>query len=313
VIGLKMSSSSRHAWEHYDAPWGQEGYADTAWDDSASESEGEISRPEAGDRLADFLVQLRTGGRISAKQACLLAHWAAAAGAEGPCAEFGVGPGRDSGAYAKRMDRYLRVESDGPCFYMLEVPGHDKAQASRVLHRLEAVPPHERLAAELQEDPGISARLRASIARGEWPPAYTDHPVVRAAAPGAVLPLALYLDGVPYSKSDGFLAFWVYNLLTMRRHLVAVLRKSFGCTCGCKRWCSLYPIFDFLRWSLTALACGRHPEGRHDGGPWRAEDAARAEVAGSPLTPGVVVALKGDWSEFALTLGFPTWAHAAHP
>lgn len=307
-----MATSSRHAWEHYDSAWASAGYSAGTWDDSASENE-EVSAEEAGERLADLLVRLRTGGVLSAKQACLIAHWAAGAGAAGPCRDFAVPPGQQSGQYARKMDRYLRLDADGPSFYMIDVPGQDKSQASRVVHRLEAVPAHEALAEELAADPDVLPRLQASVARRDWPQSYTEHPVVREAPPGSVLPLALYLDGVPFSKSDGFLAFWVYNLLTMQRHLVAVLRKSFACTCGCKRWCSLHPIFLFLRWTLSALARGEYPAGRHDGTPWRAEDAKRAEAAGRPLPRGVVVALKGDWAEFALTLGFPTWAHNAHP
>ena len=182
-----------------------------------------------------------------------------------------------------------------------------------MLHRLEACPAHELLAQELAENPQILRDLRESVERGDWPPSYTEHPVVRSAPAGTVLPLAVYLDGVPFSKSDGFLAFWVYNLLTMRRHLVAVLRKSFACTCGCKRWCSLHPIFSFLHWTLAALAHGAFPQTRHDGGAWRREDAHRAAAAGAPLPKAAAVALKGDWAEFALALGFPTWSHAAHP
>ena len=125
--------------------------------------------------------------------------------------------------------------------------------------------------------------------------------------------LALYIDGVPYSRHDGFLGFWVYNLITWKRHLAVVLRKSQMCACGCRKWCSLWPVFRFLQWSLRALADGRWPAARHDAAPWAAEDATRAALAGSPLPRGALVLLKGDWSEVCLTLGVPTWSSTTHP
>lgn len=309
-----MAAASRrpHAWEEY-GPL-DEGYQDRAnrpWDDSGSE-DGEPSPEEAGEELAALLIKLRLQGSLSAKQACVLAYWAAAAGAVGPCKEFGCKPDLQTGQFQRRLDKYLAVSEDDKSFYMVDVPGHDKAEASRTCHRLETVPPHEALAAEVAETPGVLQQAAATQA--EWSQTYRDHPVVLAAPEGApVLPLALYIDGVPYSKRDGFLGFWVYNLITCKRHLVAILRKSQMCVCGCRRWCSLWPIFGFLHWSFAALAAGAFPAARHDGEPWTAADSDRSRQAGRPLVRGAVVLIKGDWSEFCLTLGFPTWQTNEHP
>jgi hypothetical protein len=40
---------------------------------------------------------------------------------------------------------------------------------------------------------------------------HTDHAVVSSTTATA-LPLALYIDGVPYSRSDSVLGFWVENM-----------------------------------------------------------------------------------------------------
>ena len=206
--GHTASSSRRHAWERYgplDA--GYRGDPDWGWD--ASSSEGEATPAEAGEELASLLIRLRLQGTLSAKQACVLAHWATAAGALGSCALFAVGPNAPSGHYQRRLDSYLGVAEDDASFYHVDVPGHDKAQASRMVHRVEVVPPHEALAAEYAGSPSVMERLHQSIAANEWAASYNSHPVVLASPPGTVLPLALYIDGVPYSRHDGFLGFWV--------------------------------------------------------------------------------------------------------
>lgn len=309
-----MASSSRrpHSWELYSplAP----GYApapEHGWDSDAEG--GAPTAQEAGQHLASLLIKLRLAGTISAQQCCTLAHWASLAGAVGPCAEFALKPGNPStGHYQRKLDAYLRVDED-PAFYMLPVPQIDKADSAREVQDLETVPPHEALAAEVAADPGLLERaLRAGPS--DWATNFTTHPAVVSAPPGVpVLPVAIYLDGVPFTALDGFLGIWIYNLITYKRHLVAVLRKSRMCDCGCRKWCSLYPVFLFLRWSFAALAAGLWPQQRHDGEPWRAGDGGRAEKAGQPMVRGAVVLVKGDWSEFCLTMGFPTWSTQRHP
>ena len=55
------------------------------------------------------------------------------------------------------------------------------------------------------------------------------------------------------------------------------------------------------------------PVERHDKRPWGHTDLGREAAAGTQITKGAVVALKGDWSEFALTLGFPSWQSNDNP
>ena len=68
-----------------------------------------------------------------------------------------------------------------------------------------------------------------------------------------------------------------------------------------------FPILQFLRWSVHALAAGRMPEHRHDGHEWRPEDGDRQKAAGASIIKGALVLIKGDWIEYCLSLGFPTW------
>ena len=139
-----------------------------------------------------------------------------------------------------------------------------------------------------------------------WPESYHSHPVVLAAAPQPVLGVALYVDGVPFLKKDSVTGWWVVNLLTGKRHLCAILRKSRLCKCGCQGWCSVFAILSFLAWSVQAMQDGTFPLASVYDRAWDADDA-RSVLAGTALIiKMVLVNIKGDWSEYAHTLGFPT-------
>ena len=72
-----------------------------------------------------------------------------------------------------------------------------------------------------------------------------------------VCPLALYLDGIKFMRAidpraDTVVAITMYNVMTMKRHLIAVISKREVCRCGCRGWCSYYVIFRYVAWSLAA-------------------------------------------------------------
>ena len=316
------SSGSRpKPWELYGPTW--EGYAPPedpdrgGWDedpDPGLEEEGPISPATAGENLAQLLLQLKLQGSLSSHHVCVLAYWASAAGAVGPCKAMGLRPGAPSGNYQRKLNSFMEIEKDDP-LYTLRVPGLAPELCERTVHHIEVENPHEVVAKEVAEDPSILQLVAAGQGQAEWAQAYRRHPVVQAAGPaGGVVPLALYIDGVPYSKADTFLGIWVYNLVTYKRHLVCVLRKSRLCACGCRKWCSLWEVFRWLAWSFGALATGLHPAARHDARPWDFADHDREVAAGSPLgVRGALVLLKGDWAEFCLSFGFPTWTSNSAP
>eukprot|EP00969_Alexandrium_andersonii_P232480 10264490-Alexandrium_andersonii.AAC.1 len=68
-----------------------------------------------------------------------------------------------------------------------------------------------------------------------------------------------------------------------------------------------------MAWSLEAAAMGEWPDERWEG-EWQASDSHRADRAGTPLPfVGAVVCIKGDWAEFAHTLGFTGWGSKTDP
>ena len=91
------------------------------------------------------------------------------------------------------------------------------------------------------------------------------------------------------------IGFFVYNLVSGRRHLAAVLRKSYICKCGCKGWCRIFPIVDMLHWPVGACAAGTWPRQHPSGRDW--VDAEGGRKANGGLNLGyraAVVYIKGD-------------------
>ena len=122
------------------------------------------------------------------------------------------------------------------------------------------------------------------------------------------------MAGVPYTKEESFIGFFVYNLITGTRHLSVILRKSDLCACGCRGWCTLYTVFQFLAWSFISLAAGKFPTTRHDDGEWLESDGYRQKLAGKPMKmKAILLQIKADWSEFTTTFGFPNWQSTQDP
>ena len=148
---------------------------------------------------------------------------------------------------------------------MVPIPCFDRASGDRGMHDLLCYRPHEALAREAGE-------VDMSVAMERWvkPPNYDSHPVVRRwrGRAALVVPVALYLDAAEYAIRDSMLVVSMTNLLTGRKHVIAVLRKRLLCGhkagCGCKGWCSLFPLWLFLKWSLDALNSGLYLTARHN-------------------------------------------------
>ena len=155
-----------------------------------------------------------------------------------------------------------------------------------------------------------------NVSRTRIPQTHVQHPVVRSSAPGTVWPLAIHVDGTEVSKLDSILGIFMVNIVTGSRHLVGTLRKTGICMCGCKGWCSIFCVTEFVKWSCLAMASGMWPTARHDWKPWRGDsDAARSQLAKHQWWfIGIVLRVRGDWAEYSSTLGFHicTACHCEH-
>ena len=274
-----------------------------------------LSPLEASGEFADMLLDLQYRGRLSARDVCVLSFYAARGGLRGRAADLAYNPYAQTGKFQRHLDRVLgtlrAIDDD---LYSLSVPGYDRFKASRADVIIPAIPPHEVLSQEVDASPDLARQLRDQVSGNEWSQAYHAHPAVTTAPEGTpVYPLALYMDGVSFQRRDSLYCFYAYNLISNVRHLVFTVRKGDCCSCGCLKWCTFFEVFRFLAWSFAAAARGQYPETRHDGTAFGDQERSRAEQAGSPCVRGAVVYIKGDWAEFAHTVGLPTWQNVLNP
>ena len=262
-------------------------------------------------------MHLKSRGRLSAKEVCTICFFAKHAQCVGPVKDMAFRVDTAStGHYNRHLKQALRLDEMMEGSYVLDVPGHDKYELERTVHRIEAMVPHEVLAAELEEDTGaLRETLEEGIRQGDWPQSFVDHEVRQESLRHGefVWPAALYIDGFPFARRDGALAFYVYNLVSERRHLICTLRRSMLCVCGCLGWCSVYVVLEYIRWSFACLASGRWPNNRHDGKMFGTGDELRAHRASKRLVRMALVYIKADWAEFVHTIGLCSWTSILHP
>ena len=79
-------------------------------------------------------------------------------------------------------------------------------------------------------------------------------------------------------------------------------------------WCSLFEIFRFVAWVCWALSRKMFPAARHDELPFGPEEEERMNLIGREMPfRCCVLYIKGDWSEFASSLGLPQWGDGLRP
>jgi hypothetical protein len=292
---------SRHTWEDSgDAVGGSE-----------PDSDFEAPPASAGDEFIQAMVELLMMRVLNAGQFCSLMYLAGKAGVSA-ATRYGKPPGTASGHFQRHLDPLLGTVRETDALYEASVPAQGKRDLSRSTHQFTMFAPHELLAADMEQT-GFRTRLAEFLDVDRMPPAYWQHSIVSSNPFSRVVPLALFIDGVPYSITDSVIGFWLICVATGKRYLFATLRKRLLCKCGCRGWCTLRAIFMVIVWSLTALAQGVFPTRRHDG-EWKPSDDARARKGGQVMPyKAAVIYLKGDWCEFSTTLGFPSWNDGLRP
>ena len=101
-------------------------------------------------------------------------------------------------------------------------------------------------------------------------------------------------------------------MISGSRTLACVLRKSSLCQCGCRGYCTLFPVLNVLRWSIGVMETGYFPSARHDGSSWHSTDRSQSR-RGVLAAKAAVIYIKGDWMEYVTTMSFPSWTHNLHP
>ena len=265
-----------HSWENRAHNWERAAFhvpegAPDLWGDPDSDSdldEAYVASSYA-DEFVSLMLNLLCTRTLNCKQFCVLMYWAGKAGITS-ANKYGFRPDASSGHYSRHLDPILKFKSHNETLYEIGVAGLNKAELSRVVLQIPVAPPHEALPYDAASEVGFRTKLREAITSNSLPPCYYKHPVVTGSPGDLVIPIAIYLDFVPYAENDSVLGLWIHNLINDRRYIFAVFRRRTACICGCRSWCSIYGLLTALAWSLRALARGQWPESRHDLLPGRA-------------------------------------------
>ena len=113
-------------------------------------------------------------------------------------------PGKSAGNYQKHLNaKFGWSKNDGES-YDLTVVGKRKGSSKRMPIKVPIVPLHEAVSDELDTDPTILPLLDEALSDGRLPPSYHENVVVQSAAEPPV-PVAIYMDGLPYDLVDSVL------------------------------------------------------------------------------------------------------------
>ena len=141
----------------------------------------------------------------------------------------------------------------------------------------------------------------------EWVPINHAHEVDRNSDAGTVLPVALYIDGM--------IGLDIVNMVSGARRVVAVLRNSANCQCGCQGWCTpsgttarhLPPLSNALGLGrqLCAICAttGRSLPALAASQPWRAKPIRASSVVAPGATGGPWTGYVLGWSRPKKTTG----------
>ena len=282
---------------------------------SSDTDDDEVTKADAEIRFLDAILEVHLSGcKLTSKYLCIIAHWYKLSGHTGPLSKFAVKP--DSTNFNRMVKKCLSMNKDQKKLMQISVPTYSKASMGRVERLISVKNPHEVLHNEVVGDPSLAAKLDAAIVAETLAPVYFEHPLVVEAQSRGIQAHGydMYLDGVPTTKRDGVIGIWVSLLVSVKRHLCVAIQKSRLCRCGCRGWCTLWPILNLLGWSVEALADSLFPNGRPDKLPWLDSDSERMIWAATQLALlGVCIYVKGDWAEFAYTMALASWATAGYP
>lgn len=284
--------------------WEQPGFGDDT-------DSGEDNSPQ--EDLIEYILHLNTSRVLSDSQTCIMMYHMYRSGVT-DAKPFMLQPGASSGHYGRKLKKAKGTTSSSEDLYSIAVPSQSKHSLSRCVRNTYALACHEELAKQL-DDPSARHALTEKIREGNMPPAYFAHPVVQGASDGEpVFPIAVYIDGVPYSITDSVVGIWLHNLISNTHFLILTFRKRHLCKCGCRGWCTFHALFVYVAYILKHLGLGCLPTLRHDQSEFDPKsDRGRIQVAGKQIPKCAALYLKGDWMEHVTTLAFPMWSDGLRP
>ena len=257
------------------------------------------------------LHELFLSGKIDARIMGHLSHRIHKCGVE-QAGQYAVPPMtkhgnvQQTGKYQKKMDSAYGFSVMDQELYPVDTALCSHITGEREVETVWMQPLHESLAGELESNPELVDKWEA-CAQHRWIDAYEQHPEVQRCRPEDrkyLMPCAIYMDASRFRVRDSLLVMTVHLLFSGVRHLIFALPKTSFCDCGCGGWCTLYPLYVAVAWSMLCALRGKKPSKRHDSSEL---DEFRQEVAGCKCKYRfIVIDFNADWAEIALRWGFPT-------
>ena len=268
----------------------------------------------ASEELFAYLVSMKLANKtFSAKAVCTIAYLACRSGAGGAIEKLSLSPLSTGGNFSDHFDKATGINDimNDRCLDQLCIPGQQRG-VGRTLVTYAANLVFDAIANEIAGEANFDDKLaKTQVQLGAL---FGDHPRVRDNPHMSYVPIAVYQDGVSFrwNNADGCLGFWIINLVTSRRHLALVTRRSSKCACGCRGWCTYHHCYLFMAWLLETMLSGRYPRSRYDGSQWGSHPMG--DLSGQALGYAAVpIVMRGDWMEYSSVIGFTSWGHNQHP
>ncbi|CAE7837060.1 unnamed protein product [Symbiodinium sp. CCMP2592] len=214
------------------------------------EDEGSGPTPDqvlAGQQLRMFLLDRFCTGSLPGSDVAELCHYVTRAGGTG-VATWALNPEQAARHGFEHIKLHAGKEYPEPDLDYVTVPLFEKRQSRRVAEKVPIMLPST-LFRKFVEVPSVQSKDEINFRKMLHNlPCYDNHPVVqRARAAGnteLVRPIALYWDGVRYSVHDSFTGFYVTDILSEQKFVSFLLRSEDMCRCGCRGWCSIFPLLQ---------------------------------------------------------------------
>ena len=171
---------------------------------------------DAGIKLHELLTGMYAAGEISGEKVALISYYHQQSGGEG-LEDLQVNPATASKHGDEVVTLAIGRKYKPPELYMVKVPLYERKGTIRDSIDIPVRLPSMIVDDTYRESPPSKEALELNTAQ------YRNHPVVNSSA-GPVLPLALYWDGVEYTKNDAFIGFYIRNLISGRVQMVSFLR-----------------------------------------------------------------------------------------
>lgn len=196
--------------------------------DSDVQDDVNASASDAAQQLRKMVTALWASGFLDAATIVTLCYYITNAGAAG-VSDFSLHPSNATKHGGTHLKLVLGRTYERPVQHDVETPIYDKIMCARTSTQIPMRLPTQCLAEECSdvlskpEPSGEDTCVHAGIEK------YKSHPVVQRAMRdnvhwSRVIPVAIYFDGVQYSKRDSFMVLQTRNLRTNESHLTCVIR-----------------------------------------------------------------------------------------